>query len=108
MPLGAPQASFPCLFPLGFHHLTLMEVETVCVDLFPLSQSRRGLMDGLTQFSDTLVAAGVACDLWLDGSFLTEKIDPKDVDVVVRCSHAIYDAGTPAQRQALDWVNDNQ
>jgi len=35
MPSAAPP-DFPCLFPLGFHHLTMENVEQVCVDLFGL------------------------------------------------------------------------
>jgi hypothetical protein len=96
------------MFPLGFHRLTMLNVEQTCVDSFPLSKSRRALWLGLTTFHGRLIDAGVAGELWIDGSFLTEKIDPKDVDVVVRCSHALYDAGTEPQRVALDWVNENQ
>jgi hypothetical protein len=108
MPPGLVTPDFPSLFPLGFHPLSLEEVARVCVDLFPLSGTRATLMHGLEQFVQHLVAAGVVCDVWIDGSFLTEKIDPADVDVIVRCDHTIYDAGTTEQRDALDWVIENQ
>jgi hypothetical protein len=42
-----------------------------------------------------LVDAKIDGEIWADGSFLTEKIDPKDVDVIVRIDgHAVYDKGT--------------
>ncbi len=65
-------------------------------------------MQGLEQFIDHLLAANITADVWLDGSFLTEKIDPKDVDIVVRCNADQYDNGTAEQRAVLDWVIDNQ
>lgn len=66
-------------------------------------------MDGLTQFVQRMVDANVLGDLWVNGSFLTEKIDPKDVDVVVAIDgDAMYDNGTPEQRTAIDWVIANQ
>lgn len=66
-------------------------------------------MDGLAQFVQRMIDAKIPGDLWLDGSFLTEKIDPKDVDLVVAIDgDAIYDNGTPEQRAALDWAIANQ
>lgn len=100
---------FPCLFPLGFHHLWIADVERVCVEFFPLSTTRGLIMDGLTQFVQRLVDAKITGEIWVDGSFLTDKIDPKDVDIVVRIDgDAIYDSGTSEQRDAIDWVIDNQ
>ena len=65
-------------------------------------------MSGLKTFIQTLEAANVVGDLWLDGSFLTEKINPKDIDVVLKIDGALYNSGTPEQRQAVDWVIANQ
>jgi hypothetical protein len=107
MPAYPPD--FPCLFPLGFHRLSMDDVEQVCVDLFPLSSSRRPIMDGLAQFVQRVNAAKVAGEMWTDGSFLTEKIDPSDVDIIVRIDgDAVYDNGTVEQRDAIDWVVANQ
>jgi hypothetical protein len=35
-------------------------------------------MDGLKQFVERLIAASVPGEVWADGSFLTQKIDPED------------------------------
>jgi hypothetical protein len=107
MPPVAPP-DHPSMFPLGFHHLTMGDIEQVCVDLFPLSTSRAVIFSGLVTFVETLEAAKVPGQLWIDGSFLTEKIDPKDVDVILKVDGAIYNSGTLEQRQAIDWVNANQ
>jgi hypothetical protein len=99
---------FPALFPVGFHELTIETLEQVCVDLFPLSTSRKPIMDGLRQFVGNLAAAGVVGNLWIDGSFLTDKIDPEDVDVILLCDGPLYDRGPSAYQTAVDWVIDNQ
>jgi hypothetical protein len=106
-PLVRPP-DFPALFPLGFHNLTLDSLELVCVDLFPLSVSRRPIMDGFREFVKTLTDSGYAGELWVDGSFLTEKIDPKDIDVVLRCDGERYNSWAPGYRKMVDWVIANQ
>ncbi len=104
----ASGSDFTCLFPLGFHPLTLGEVEEECVKKFPLSSSRPGIFAGLAAFVERLEKDGVPGEIWLDGSFLTEKINPKDIDIVLKVAGAVYDAGTPEQRAAIDWVVENQ
>jgi Family of unknown function (DUF6932) len=94
--------------PLGFHPLSLAEVEAMCVTNFPLSASRQPIMDGLKAFVGRLISEAVQGDLWLDGSFLTEKIDPEDVDIVLRMQADLYDYGTPEYRDAVDWVISNR
>jgi hypothetical protein len=86
----------------------MADIDRVCVEFFPLSSTRRPIMDGLEQFLQRLLAGNVTGEIWADGSFLTEKIDPKDVDVIVRCMRSLYDFGTAEQRQAIDWVIANQ
>jgi uncharacterized protein DUF6932 len=98
----------PPLFPVGFHRLTIENVEQVCVDQFPLSTIRATIFGVLTTFVQTLEAAQIAGELWADGSYLTEKINPKDIDLVLRVDGALYNSGTPEQRQAIDWVIANQ
>ena len=107
MPPVAPP-DLPSLLPLGFHHLTMGNVEQVCVDLFPLSTIRATIFGGLVTFVQTLEAANVPGELWIDGSFLTDKINPKDVDVLLRVDGAVYNSGTQEQRDAIDWVIANQ
>lgn len=107
MPPVAPP-DLPPLLPLGFHDVTIAAVEQLCVTPFPLSASRPTIFKGLISFVQKLEAARVPGSLWLDGSFLTEKINPKDVDVILRVDGSVYNAGTPEQIDAIDWVIANQ
>lgn len=96
------------MFPAGFHTLSLDDIEQACVDLFPLSTTRQVIMNGLRTFVQRLVNDGVKGQLWIDGSFLTEKIDPKDVDVLLRYDGAAFNAGPQSLRDTVRWVIANQ
>lgn len=108
MPSILSPPDYPPIFPLGFHCLSMADVERMCVDHFPLSVGRRALMNGLTTFVQRLIDSAVTGEIWVDGSFATEKIEPKDVDVLLRCQGALYNNGTADQRAAINWVIDNQ
>lgn len=42
--------------------------------------------------------------MWIDGSFVTEKIDPSDVDVALLVDANIRASATPVIKAALDWL----
>ena len=60
-------------------------------------------MAGLRAMVDRLVAVGIRGDLWIDGSFLTTKTDPDDVDIVLELSQATTDNPSKAQANILSW-----
>ena len=98
------------LLPCGPHSMTLSDVRSLCVDVskFSASSTRASIMDGLEIFAKRLVDAWIVGELWVDGSFLSKRVDPKDVDVVVRIGGGIFDEGLQAQKDALRWVIQNQ
>ena len=61
----------------GLHALT------VAHHRFVLSRTRPEIMRNLWIVAASLCNWAISCELWIDGSFLTEKIDPKDVDFMV-------------------------
>lgn len=98
---------FPPLLPSGFHRRTLAEVraEFVAAAAFTASTTRDKIMRGLERVVYTLNNCyGLRGELWLDGSFLTEKIDPKDVDYLLCVPSDIYDRDTTA-RTTVDWAS---
>ena len=78
-----PKPDFPPLLPEGLHAKALEDLQSLCVNNFPLSSSRPRLMSGLRMLVRALSEAGVHADLWIDGSFLTLKLNPEDIDVVL-------------------------
>lgn len=105
--ISSAKLEFPPLLPAGLHPKSLAEVRGLCVNAFPLSTTRAAIMADLEKAVQRLVAVRIRADVWVDGSFLTEKINADDVDIVVCAQGAVYDGGSAEQREALDWVKSN-
>lgn len=94
---------FPPLLGHGFHDMTVAEVRQLCVGRFPTSITRSLIMDRLHDLIRRLSAAGVTGKVWVDGSFVTEKIDPGDVDILIHVTSDLYD-NDPVKRATVDWA----
>jgi hypothetical protein len=49
-----------------------------------------------------VIGLGISGEMWVDGSFLTEKDEPEDVDIVVFAPSKFFDEGTERQIEFLD------
>lgn len=100
------KAEFPPLLVPGFHEVSLEELHQLTVEnpRFPLSKTRAQIMKHLWTVAGCLCRWGIFADLWIDGSFLTEKIDPSDVDFVVVLPVGFLDTITQEQEKVLDWL----
>lgn len=78
-----PKPDFPALLTPGMHSLTIQDLHDLAVAPFPQDQRRAELYKKLCIWAKALQAAGVNGTLWLDGSFLTEKVNPGDVDCIL-------------------------
>ena len=65
-------------------------------------------MDGFRRIVAMLEKENVPCELVVDGSYLTEEIEPDDIDFAVVVTPEFYEHCTGAQRQLLDWIGDNK
>jgi hypothetical protein len=99
---------YPPLWPQGFHQLSLTDIERECVSAFDLSTSRKDLMAALRLVVEQLNANGIRGKIWLDGSFVTKKISPKDIDFILVADSRVYDEGTTQQREVLDGLTDGE
>jgi len=99
---------FPPLWPQGFHELTLTDVKSACVSAFELSTTRNDLMAALELVVEQLNAKGISGEIWLDGSFVAAKINPKDVDFILVADPGVYDEGSDEQREVLDGLTDGE
>ena len=73
---------FPALLKPGIHALTIETLHALAVAPFPMDSRRTELYEKLRLWVTTLRASGVRGRLWLDGSFLTEKVGPSDLDCI--------------------------
>lgn len=91
------------LLPLGRYSATLDDIKEHYVDAprFAESNSRAEIwqhFDSATQGIRSVVP--VVC-VWIGGSFLTDKLDPDDIDLVYWCEDVLVDRVTDPQAQLL-------
>lgn len=99
--MGAHKDEYPPLLPPGFHKMSHKDLEKIVVGAFPLSKRRGALWTSLTFVLDALRDLKIPCDVWVDGSFLTKKIDPCDVDFILDIPVSAMDKATPEQAQFI-------
>lgn len=77
------KSEFPPLLQQGLHDLDEKSLKALVVEKFPRSTRREILWNNFVEIVGQLKSLKLPCKIWLDGSFLTEKIDPDDIDLVV-------------------------
>lgn len=77
------RAEYPPLLPPGIHDFSVDALHNVFVLPFQ-SDRREYLYQRLRMFFEYLIQeTGISYEVWIDGSFCTEKPDPGDIDIVV-------------------------
>jgi hypothetical protein len=106
--MGVVKYDYPPLLAPGRHFLSLVDIEALCVHRFSgTAQSCRAtLFYALEEFIQRILVAKIRCDVFVDGSFLTEKPHPDDVDVMVITEHGVVEALTDGQMGTLRSIND--
>jgi hypothetical protein len=83
MVIAMKKADFLPLWPPGIHSVTLDELQAVAVTPF-LSDARRAIIfASFKQWIQKLQFLEVHAILWIDGSFLTAKYGPDDIDCIM-------------------------
>jgi hypothetical protein len=97
--------TWPPIFSPGFHYLDLDQIRSLCVDAeqFRNSGTRSMLFRHLELAVEKFRIARIEGELWLDGSFVTTKPDPRDLDTCLRIAAAVAEQGSRAQTDAIDW-----
>ncbi|MEW6023454.1 MAG: hypothetical protein AB1807_15090 [Pseudomonadota bacterium] len=98
---------YPMLLAPGFHRFSLSDLPHTFVTPFATSQRRPILLTGLKKFLDDLAALAIKGDLWFDGSFVTEKSDPDDIDLVVVLDPVSIEGLSPQQQLTVQQLFDN-
>lgn len=74
---------FTPLLPAGFHDFSEEMLENHFLSGFPGSATREKLIQGLQKYIKDLKSLKLPFELWIDGSFVTNKMNPNDIDLVV-------------------------
>jgi hypothetical protein len=76
----------------GRHTLSILALRKLCVEPFVGSVTREPLFDELLRLREALIRSKLPCDIWVDGSYLSEKMDPDDIDLSVKVDADLIDA----------------
>ena len=87
--------------PPGRHVVTVEDIERVLVDGFAVSGTRRPLFERWKQVLAAIESLVPVEMQWIDGSFVTTKLDPGDIDVVSHLDGEAMDALDPVQQTLL-------
>lgn len=60
------------------------------VEGFPNSKTRRQLLKSFVDLRSQMKSLNIAATLWVGGSYVTAKLDPKDIDVVAFCDYEMF------------------
>lgn len=105
---GANKPEFAPLLAPGRHVMPLDALSQLCVAPFTTSATRAPLMAKLEAFVVKLRQHVVVCDLWIDGSFISEKIDPEDIDLTFVVHGDVYDSLSPALQAEIHGFDDGE
>ncbi len=82
--------------------MTLSEIEKLCVLRFELRATRERLYYALEEVVQALLRLRIPCEILCNGSFLTERVDPGDVDIVVRLDSDVAEVLNVEQNELID------
>ncbi len=86
----------------GLHKMSLDEIEAAFVSDFPFSSTRSDIIEGFKRHLDELKAIIPDFEQLLNGSFVTNKNDPGDVDLVCFIDAEKVDALPPESREEFE------
>ena len=78
-----PQLTTTGYVPAGRYLCDLEEIEKRFVDSYQNSSTRAGIWDEFQQFLGELQRIIPVCAIWIGGSFISEKNNPADIDLLL-------------------------
>ena len=97
---------YPPLLPGGIHDYTMDSLRPITVDKFPESVRRKALFGILGIYLEMLEATGFKGSALIDGSFMCQKEEPDDIDLVLIYESEVIDNISEAARPVLNGLFD--
>lgn len=79
----SPLVDFPAVLELGIHKKTMTEFEAWVTTQFPNPEPRVRLLKHFQKLTIKIQEFKIPFDVWIDGSFLTTKPQPLDIDLLI-------------------------
>jgi hypothetical protein len=102
---GADKQEYPPLLPVGFHDFDVVGLRRLCVTRFTHSITRHSIMDNLESLISLLQRSGMRGEVWIDGSFTTDKLNPDDVDLILVLEVEEFRNFTAEQKAFFQWFS---
>ncbi|WP_019097755.1 DUF6932 family protein [Pseudomonas putida] len=96
----------PPLLPGGIHNHTLDSLRVLTVDGFPDSVRRQALFGTLGIYLEMLESTGFKGSAWIDGSFMCQKQEPDDIDLVLVYESEAIDRISESAKPVLNGLFD--
>jgi hypothetical protein len=103
----AQKVEYPPLLPHGFHARELSSLMEEFVNPFPESETRATLLEDFALLFRSLHKAGIVGQIWLDGSFLTTKPNPGDIDFILVIETVFFDSSSASQQALIESFSDD-
>ncbi len=78
---------YPPIFEAGMHSINQSDMKGIFVLPFKNPEKREYLLSRFESFLEKLREFPIEMEIWVDGSFVTEKENPGDIDLVVVCQN---------------------
>lgn len=88
--------------PQGRHSVTVDEFYEQFVTAFPSSKTRERLYRRWARHREALSSVLPVQAQWIDGSYVTSKVDPSDIDMVSVMDGEAYDRLAPTVRSLVE------
>lgn len=75
-----PKPEYEPLLEPGLHVLDIDQLRALCVDRFPESTTRAEIIEGFMEVLLMIESSGLRGELWINGSYVTGKLNPQDID----------------------------
>jgi len=87
--------------------MTMDQLHALTVEPFKLSTTRPQIWAGMARLASLLIDGEVKGELVVDGSFLTDEIDPLDVDLVLVVTPIFYEGAIGEPLRLMEWIRDD-
>ncbi|MGE4418774.1 MAG: hypothetical protein AB7D38_02935 [Sulfurimonas sp.] len=94
------------LLEAGLHDFELSEIGNHFLQDFPESKTRAVLIGSLHLYIEYLSEVGVPIELWIDGFFTTQKVNPNDIDLVIFSPATVLNSLAPEKQHNFQVLTD--
>jgi hypothetical protein len=92
---------YPPLFGPGIHEIANEELEKHFVEPFEVQDHRQWLVSRFRALVNRITELGIGFEVWIDGSFATEKPNPEDVDALFLFDAEVVNTGSELVQSEL-------